>query len=229
MKVVELSTPSEHIEKIMNILSDMGGKEYLLLLSGGMAPKQLYNHLSFSFTFPFPMDIGMVDEKWGEVSQHSTSNELMIKNTGLMGRIRWEQSNFHPILSPKPTYPKVEAGGYELELLRLFDIYQGKTAAILSMDLDGSIAGILPGSPAVESEKYVIAYDSNDEYKQRITVTIKCVMESFAKIILLVDTEEKCGVFNKIMKFESNIGQYPVLALKHLKEATVFCYSEREH
>lgn len=227
MKIVELDTPSEHIERVISMLSDIGSKEYLLMLSGGNSPKQLYNHMSFSFTYPFPMDVGMVDERWGEFSQHSRSNELIIKNTGLMGRIRWEQSNFHSILSPKPTYPDDEAASYELELLKLFDIYKDKVVAVLGMGVDGHIAGILPESPAVESEKNVAAYDSDDEFKQRITVTIKCIMESFSKIILLLDTEEKCGVFNKIMRFESSVNKHPVLSLKNLKDVTVFCYTEK--
>ena len=227
MKVVELNSPSEHIERVINILSDMGGKDYLLVLSVEVATKQLYYHLSFSFVYPFPLDVVLTDERWGEFSQHSDSVELIIKNTGLMGRIRWEKSNFHPILSPKPTYPKVEAGGYELELLKLFEAYQNKVVAVMSMGVDGSIAGILPECGAVKSEKYVIAYDSDDQYKQRITVTVKCITENFSRTVLLVDTDEKCGVFNKIMKFESNMDKYPVLALKNLKDTTVFCYSER--
>jgi len=227
VKTVELSTPSEHVEQVINILSDMGSKEYLLMLSGEMAIKQLYNHMSFSFVYPFPLDVALTDERWGEFSQHSDSVELMVKNTGLMGRIRWEKSNFHPILSPKPTYPKVEAGGYELELLKLFEACEGKIVSVLSMNVDGSIAGILPECEAVDSEKYVVAYDSDDQYKQRITVTEKCMMENFSKVILLVDSDEKCGVFNKVMKFETDVGKFPVLILKHLKDVIAFCYSEK--
>jgi 6-phosphogluconolactonase/glucosamine-6-phosphate isomerase/deaminase len=228
MKTVELSTPSEHIEKVINVLAGMGGKDYLLLLSGGLPVKQLYNHLSFSFTYPFPADVGLTDELWGEFSQHSDSNELMVKNTGLMGRMRWEKSNFHPILSPKPTYPKVEAGGYELELLKLFEAYKNKVVAVLSMGLDGSIAGMVPGSEtAVDSEKFVVSYDSREENKTRITVTAKCLMERIGKVILLVDTEEKCGVLNKLFKFENDNREFPVLTLKHMKDVTAFCYAEK--
>lgn len=227
MKITELKTPSEHVGKVINILSGMGNKEYFLLLSGGNSPKQLYNHMSFSFSYHFPIDVGMVDERWGESSKHSDSNELMIKNSGLMGRMKWEQSNFHPILSPKPLYPQEEANAYELELLKLFEIYQGRTVAILGMGVDGHIAGVLPHSPAIDSDKYVLAYDSDDQYKKRITMTIKCIMERLSKIVLLLDTEEKCGVFQKAMKMESDIHKYPVTALKNLKDVHVFCYSEK--
>jgi|GEM_PF-7076168 len=227
MKTVELSTPLEHVDRIVNLLADLKGRDYLLFLSGGSPVKQLYNRLSFSFEYTFPLDVALTDEKWGEFSQHSDSNELMIKNSGLMGRVRWEKANFHPILSPKPTYPKDEAAAYELEMLKLFDAYRGRVVGILSMGLDGSIAGILPGSEAAESEKYVVSYDTEESFGQRISVTEKCLMDNFSKIILLVDTDEKCGLLSRLMKFERDVIKYPVLTLKHVKDATALCYSEK--
>jgi 6-phosphogluconolactonase/glucosamine-6-phosphate isomerase/deaminase len=195
------------------------------MLSGGKPMVELYNHLSFSFNYPFPKDVGLVDELWGNYSQHENSNELVIKNTGLMGRIKWAKSNFHPILSPKPSDPFVEANAYQKELLQLFELYEERVLAILNMGLDGRIAGILPDSPPADSDKTFIAYESGDKYQYRLTTTYSSLVEHFSKVILLVDGDEKCGVFNRIVQFESDARKFPVLFLKNLSNVDVFCYS----
>ncbi len=227
MNVVNLSSRSEHIQRVIDIINSYEDENYLLMLSGGKSPKELYNHLSFSFNYPFPKDIAMVDERWGNYSQHQNSNELIIKNCGLLGRTRWAKSNFHPVLGMKPINPKVEAGGYESELINLFEVYEKKVFAILGMGLDGHIAGILPNSAGVESDKIFIAYESHDEYQHRLTVTLKCLIENFSRSVLLVNGDEKCGVFNRIMQFEKDVSKFPVLMLKNLPNVEVFCYSDK--
>ena len=226
MKTIELKSPLEHIQKSIDLLDRVTNKEYLLMLGGGEPLKGLYNKMSFSFNYPFPADVAMTDEIWGEYSQHSESNELMIKNTGFLGRVRWERANFYPMLSPKPIDPNMDAAGYELELLKLFEKYYENMAVILNMDLEGGVVGIMPNSEAVDSEKLILAYKGSDN-KQRVTVSIKCVMEKFSNIILLVDTDEKCGKFSKIFKHETDVRKYPILVLKNMKDVTAFCYSEK--
>ncbi len=120
----------------------------------------------------------------------------------------------------------MDAAGYELELLKLFEKYYENMAVILNMDLEGGVVGIMPNSEAVDSEKLILAYKGSDN-KQRVTVSIKCVMEKFSNIILLVDTDEKCGKFSKIFKHETDVRKYPILVLKNMKDVTAFCYSEK--
>jgi 6-phosphogluconolactonase/glucosamine-6-phosphate isomerase/deaminase len=226
MNVHELNNSSEHIQKTIEILSEQEDEGYLLLLSGGKTPVELYNHMSFSFNYPFPKDICLVDERWGNYTQHQHSNELVIKNTGLMGRIRWAKSNFHPVLGVKPTNPRVEADAYEKELLQLFELYQGRVLAILGMGLDGHIAGILPESEPIETNRFFVAYESGDEYKHRLTITYNCMVEYISRLIVLVNGDEKCGIFNRIMNFEKDAREFPVLILKNLPNVDVFCYGD---
>lgn len=225
MKINEYKTREEFYQAVLNIFSEQPDETYLLMLSGGESPAKIYNQLSFKFDYPFPKDIALVDERWGNFSQHQNSNELYLKNSGLLGRIKWANSNFHPVINVKPTNPDLEASSYEEELRELFELYENRVLAILNMDLDGSIAGILPESEPIESEKYFIAYESGDEFKYRLTVTIKCLLEYFSKVILIVDGEEKWGMFNKIIDFESDARKYPVLMLKNLSQVEVMCFS----
>lgn len=226
MNINELSTPSEHVKKTLDVLSQQQDENYILMLSGGKSPAELYNHMSFSFDYPFPKHVGLTDEIWGNYNQHQHSNELLIKNTGLMGRIRWSKSEFHPVLGSKPANPEKEADSYERKLKELFEFHEKRVVVILSMGLDGSIAGVLPYSEPVNSDKYFISYESGDESKFRLTCTLNCMLEYFSRIILLVNGEEKCGVFNKITQFEEDTEKFPVLMLKNLSNVEAFCYSE---
>ncbi|MFC1722316.1 6-phosphogluconolactonase [Patescibacteria group bacterium] len=226
MNITNLSTPEEHVNKAIDILSTMPSSDYLLMLSGGSTPISLYNHLSFSFNFPFPKDIALIDERWGNFSQHENSNELVVKSTGLLGRIRWEKSGFHPILSLKPTTPAAEAAAYEKELEQLFEVYRGKVVAIMGMGENGHIAGILPNSEGMDTNKLFVSYESGDKYGTRLTSTAMAILEHFSKIILLLNNEEKYGVFQRLMEFESDARKYPALILRDVPNLEVLTYVE---
>lgn len=226
MNIENLSSKTESIQRVTEILSSMENSDYLLMLSGGDSPVALYKHLSTSFGFPFPKHIAMVDERWGDKSLHENSNELIIKNSGLLGRMIWEKSEFHPILSANLSNPKVEASGYEKELLDLFSEYSGRVIAIMGMGVDGHTAGILPHSEGVESDHYFIAYEGTDKYGVRLTVTAACIIEHFSKSVLLLNTEEKCGLFNRIIDREEDMHEFPSLIYKSMADVDVFCYPE---
>lgn len=225
MKINEFKTRDEVYEKVFGIFGEQPDEGYLLMLSGGEGLSKVYNQLSFKFDYPFPKDIALSDEKWGKFSQHQKSNEIFLKNSGFLGRIKWAKSNFHPVLSAKPLNPEREAKLYEEELRQLFETYENRVFALLEMETDGSIAGILPESEPIESENYFLAYESGEEFKYRLTVSVKCLLEYFSRVILLVDGEEKCGHFNKITSFESDARKYPLLLLKNLSDVEVMVYS----
>ena len=51
-------------------------------------------------------------------------------------------------------------------------------------------------------------------------------MKNISKIIMLVDGDEKCGIFNRIINFEDDAREFPVLILKNLANVDVLCYSK---
>ena len=107
----------------------------------------------------------------------------------------------------------------------LFEVFRGRIVAVLGMNLEGHIAGIRSNSEAMNSEKHVISYEISDEYKYRITVTAKTILENFSKVILIINSDEKCGVFDRIMNFETDVNEYPVLLLKNVENVNVYCFS----
>jgi len=224
MEIINLKTNTEHIQRVVDILISMGSPDYLLMVSGGRTPAQLYKHLSISFNYPFPKDIAFTDERWGEKKEHAYSNELAIQGTGFFGRARWEKSKIHSVLSEYPSNPRVEASGYGEELSSLFLNYHNRVVAIMTMGADGRTAGILPNSQAIEASQNVIAYTSDEHFRARITVTAKCIMESLHNIILLVNTEEKCAMFDRIMSRETDMNKFPILVYKSHPNVTAFCY-----
>ena len=220
MEIIKLSNLAEQTQNVISILNRFNKESYLLLLSGGHSPNGLYKYLSHSFNYTFPSDVALTDERWQRQKYHENSNELMIKNTGFLGRVEWEKANWHPILTEKTT-PTEEATGYSSEIGTLFQKYGKNVVAILGMSTDGHIVGVLPDTEGVTSAENVIYYASDDEYEDRITTTLSCVKNSFSTIILLLDNKGKLETFESIMSQQSAVAKYPILLLKELPDVTV--------
>lgn len=225
MDIVKVSNIAEQTQNVIGVLNKFNKENYLLMLSGGQPPNGLYKYLSHSFNYTFPSDMALTDEMWQRQKFHKDSNELIIKNTGLLGRVEWEKTNWHPILTEMTT-PKEEALRYDAELRSLFLKYGKNTAAILSMGVDGHIAGVLPYSNAISSQDLALYYEGDDEYGVHITTTLKCIQDNFHTVILLIDNRDKFELFEKIINQEADTAKYPVLVLKTCSDVTVLAIDQ---
>lgn len=225
MEILKLTNLAEQTQGVISILGKYESKSYLLLLSGGQSPNGLYKYLSHSFNYSFPADVALTDERWRRQKFHSDSNELMIKNTGFLGRVEWEKSNWNPILSEKTT-PTDEATRYSLVMESLFSKYGKNSVAIIGMGLDGHILGVLPDTEGVNSTETVIYYESEDQYEDRITMTLSCLKNNFSTIILLLPSKSKLTAFESILNNETDESKYPVLALKNMADVTVLAVEQ---
>ncbi len=226
MNIFDLNSKLEANQRVIEALNAIGTKDYLLMLSGGNSLTDLYKHISTSFNFPFPKHVAMVDEVWGASNQHRDSHELLLKDSGIIGRVMWEKSEFHSILSANLSNPKVEASGYESELLELMQLYAGKVVSIMSMGEDGSTAGIFPHTEPVVSNKYFIAYEHAEHQKIRLTATVQCIGQYFSKNFVILNTEAKSGLMHRLNDFESDFNEYPALVYKGNEESSIFCYKD---
>ena len=223
MQQLNLNSQAEVFQGVVSELISFGTDDYALVLSGSPELEPLYKHLSTAFGFSFPRHIFMFEELWGEKSQHENSYEKMLRRSGLIGRCRWEKSEFHPVLSANPSNPKVEASGYERELLDILPEFNGKTVLITGMRNDGSFGGILPESEAVESDKSYITYETTSGVLMSATATF--MLDNISKALVLVDTAEKCGTFQRISEMEKDVREFPILLFKNIPDVTALCHS----
>ncbi len=212
------------ISDVIDYLKSLPDKDYLLLLSGGSSPYDLYTAIARDVDCPLPKDIALTDERWSLGTFHEHSNARMILDTGLLGRLEFEKAVWHPILTGLKD-PKQEATRYNEELGKLVQKYNGKVIAIMAVSADGHTAGILPESKAIDSKDNVVYfedYGQPQDYKDRITVTAHFIETYLSKVILLLSSEDRMKMFYKISSENDNV-KYTSLIYKSMKNVDIVC------
>jgi len=190
-------------EKMLQKIID---KKTVLYLSGGKTPKILYEHLAELEIHPGA--VGMIDERYGK-KWHSNSNELMIRETGLLRILELQGIPFHPILlSPPhanllPSRERVEereqtADEYDQKVRELLAQYS-KSVGILGIGKDGHTAGLPAGisklqisnSKKMETEFVVDYNDTVGIYGERVTMTFLGLSMLDILIILAFGPDKK--------------------------------------
>jgi 6-phosphogluconolactonase/glucosamine-6-phosphate isomerase/deaminase len=171
-----------------------------LFLSGGSTPKALYQEIAKEQEL-MPAAAGMVDERYGE-PMHNASNELMLKQTGLLSYFKQANIPFYSILQ-KGLTREACADEYDHKVREIFASYKFQVA-ILGIGVDGHTAGL----PALYTKRQtqnskladlyersknrmVIDYDDRDGfYKERITMTF-LALSMIDFLLVLVFGENK--------------------------------------
>jgi 6-phosphogluconolactonase/glucosamine-6-phosphate isomerase/deaminase len=206
-----------------DIVYDIIDSKTVLYLSGGSTPKVLYELIAQEENF-YAGGVGMIDERFGE-KWHKTSNELMIKQTGLLRYLHMRHIPFYPILTAEKEMDReTTALDYDSVLRDLFAVYQ-KHITILGIGSDGHTAG-LPAIAEIMEEimkdkmSLVMSYDDQKGmYKKRVTMT-QLALEMMDLHIVLVFGEEKKKALDalftqgKIAEISSRILTTPEIAKK---------------
>ncbi|MDO8686880.1 MAG: 6-phosphogluconolactonase, partial [Candidatus Berkelbacteria bacterium] len=124
--------------KVLNLLHDLVDRKTALFLSGGSTPKDLYAKIAKDKKL-IPGAVAMVDERYGK-RFHKDSNELMIKNTGLISYFEKNNIRFYSILQ-KDTKREDTALQYDETVSFLLSHFP-KSVAILGIGVDGHTAGL---------------------------------------------------------------------------------------
>ncbi len=121
------------------ILIPLADRKSVLYLSGGRTPKDLYENLAIDKKL-FPGALALIDERYGS-KFHNTSNEKMIRDTGLLPMLTEKGVPFYPILLEEQQDLAGTAKNYDMTLRYLFAGFP-KSIGILGIGLDGHTAGI---------------------------------------------------------------------------------------
>ncbi len=189
--VIEAPTTQKANAVASEILQKYCDLKTALFLSGGKTPKKLYEEIAKEKNLKVGAAL-MVDERFGE-KLHRHSNELMIKNTGIIKYFEDQNIRFYPILAEETSIENATSQ-YD-ESLRYVLKYFPKSVGILGIGTDSHTAGI-PAIPTVakrileDQSSLVTYYDDEGEYGQRITMTFLALTQ-LDLIILLVLGQEK--------------------------------------
>lgn len=177
-----------------NLLDALVDRKTVLFLSGGSTPKDLYAKIAKDQKLT-PGAVAMVDERYGK-RFHENSNELMIKNTGLILYLEKKNIRFYPILEDQTGEKTTE--NYD-ETVRFLLSFFPKSVAIIGIGADGHTAGIAPDridfkNPLFDKDRKDLLVsqfnDAEGEFKERITMTF-LALSMIDKLIVLAFGDKK--------------------------------------
>ncbi len=157
--VIESATYQKANETILEILQKYSDLKTALFLSGGKTPTHLFKAIAVKKCVRAGA-VGLIDERFGE-KDHRHSNELMIKNTGLIDYFEDQNTRYYPILQ-KDLSLENTALQYD-EALRFIFEYFPKSVGVLGIGVDGHTAGIPAGAKNAKLKTSTFAKASADK------------------------------------------------------------------
>jgi 6-phosphogluconolactonase/glucosamine-6-phosphate isomerase/deaminase len=193
--VASVSNSTEGIDLASQVLYKVIDRKTVLYLSGGGTPKSLYTKLAREEAL-FPGAVGQVDERYGP-RLHGSSNQLMMRETGILRYFEMVGIPFYPMLQDKERRETAEE--YDQKMRELNAVYP-KSAAIMGIGKDGHTAGVptLSSKSKVKSLKlyddYSLVADYNYEgsfYGERVTVTFLGLSMLDLMLVLVFGEDKK--------------------------------------
>lgn len=215
--VVSVPTAASANKTVRKILDNYSDSKTALFLSGGSTPKKLYGEIAHEKTLRAGCVL-QVDERFRE-KLHRHSNELMIKNTGLLKYFEDQNIRFYPMLEDKEI--EQTSKDYDETLRFLFKFFP-KSVAIMGLGSDGHTAGIPAGIQSsefrvqnsenvakriLEDQSSLVTYYELEGYGPRITMTFQA-LGMLDLILILVLGQEKREVL-KLMFSDGPIEEVP--------------------
>ncbi len=157
------------------------------------------------------LTIMMTDERYGPVG-HADSNWQQLVEKGFS----LPQAKLMPILTGDNRDITTEKFNAILKQELAAADYR---ISLFGIGKDGHTAGILPESPAVNSEDFAFGYDTLTF--SRITITPK-VVEKLDEVVVWVQGEEKWEVIENLKEKDIDITKQPAQILKKVPLLTIF-------
>jgi len=156
------------------------------------------------------LTVTLGDERYGKVG-HKDSNWQQLQDKGFV----LKEARLIPVLTGEDVLVTTEK--FNTILTSEFQNADFKIG-LFGMGRDGHIAGILPGSEAVNTEDLVYTYETPQF--QRITMTEKAI-EKLDEAVVFVQGEEKWEALENLEKDLSST-QQPAQVLKKIPLVTIF-------
>ena len=205
IKIVKVENRDEGNSKAYEILKDIVDSQTLLALSGGTSPD--YHRMIVD---PGDVVLGVicvVDERYG-LPYHENSNELLLKNSGINDYADVKGIEYHRILERKDFYET--ARDYNQLMSELLVRFPQKIG-VMGIGSNLHTAGIFPHSKAVATNSLAVAETVEDEFPQRITMTLRALGE-FQHFVILAFGSAKQNALKKMLdEKENDMQKYPAI------------------
>lgn len=192
-------------DRAHEILKGFVDNQTLLVLSGGTSPD--YRRMIVEPGDIIPGAVCLGDERFG-MPFHDDSNELLIKNAGLIDFFQVRDIKFYKILSGADL--QTTARGYNQTVLSLFAQFS-KKIGVMGVGPNLHTAGIFPQSIATKSSDLVIAETVEDRFPNRVTLTLKALEQFSSFIILMFGIEKEEAVRKMVDENVNDIPNYPAV------------------
>lgn len=173
--VCPVNDAASGIELSYALLEALSDKKTAWYLSGGSTPKGLYAKVAKEEQLE-PGAVGMVDERFGQ-KWHPKSNELMMKDTGLLRYLQMRGVPFYPILENESR--EKTADDYDAKVREMTATYP-LSIGILGIGTDGHTSSLAPNrkdfkNPMFDpSQKHLMVSHFDDPksmYGERVGMT----------------------------------------------------------
>lgn len=213
---------------LINELTINKNRKSLLLLSGGSVVN-IYHQLSKflnskSSNLPF-LSIALVDDRfhpdWTKQAQSLdvNINSHLIEKTGFWETCYKKKIHYYTI-SQEGTLAE-SARQYNKIINRLFSQYDYKIA-VLGIGEDGHTAGLIPGyEKAWDTNNFVVGYENNGQFKQRITMTPKAIKE-LDQAIVLAKGKKKKRVVDILLNETVSLNKFPMGIIHKIPRVDLF-------
>lgn len=205
LKVIKVTNREEGNEKAHDMLAELVDPTTLLALSGGTSVD--YKQMLVKPADITPGAVCIVDERYGS-EFHKDSNELLLKNAGILNWSDEKVIEFYKILNGSDFVETANA--YEETIKQLLGRFT-KKVGVMGVGANLHTGGIFPHSLAAKSPDLVVSETVDDEFPNRITVTLKTMGEFDTFVILMFGEKKKEAIKLILNDAENDMQMYPAI------------------
>ncbi len=205
IQLLKVKDKAEGQIKAHQVLVEQVNKETLLALCGGTSPD--YKKMIVDPADIHPGAVCLTDERWGHAF-HQNSNELLIKKSGLIDYLASKKVKSYKYLDGKTIQQTEKA--YDMIIRQLFAKFP-KRVAVMGVSTNLHTAGIFPHSKALKSPAYVVSEIVDDQFPQRLTITLKALGEFTSFVVLVFGQEKKDALKLMLDVNENDMQTYPAI------------------
>lgn len=222
MQFIKANDPSQGVVSLASTIAEAlnNGHKALFLICGGSNIPHIVKALEIIHGIVkddlLPnLTVALTDERYGPV-RHKDSNWQQIEDMGANLR----KIETVPVLMGKSF--EVTVNEYSARIKNIIEDVEtdgGLVCGIFGIGSDSHIAGILPGSPAIDDPRYVCGYDAGSYI--RITITPR-VIRRIGKAYAFAFGDSKMEAMRRLKAANAPIDREPCQILKELADALVY-------
>jgi 6-phosphogluconolactonase/glucosamine-6-phosphate isomerase/deaminase len=209
-KITDIGYVAERLSSIIRHQLD-GGQRVIWLVSGGSAISVASETARLLAGARLTdLTVGLIDERYGQPA-HADSNWQQLANAGF----KLTGAEIKPVLRGLDFAASVKEYDEFIGQIERQDAYK---IGLLGIGPDGHTAGILPASPAIDSDKYVEGYRAADY--ERITLTGRGLRVLDKALVYAAGMTKKTALDNLTGNLPAKV--HPAQLLKLIPDVEVY-------